>query len=158
MNKLQIFVFIAFLESVLTWKWGLCIYDRGGQPWSWRAAGCAGFCCYSAINWSMKAVDYTVNSPHLALGSEFFADFRVKTKASTHCGSPGPGLATPDLWPQTQLSSVYSNNKGNCCSNNFGGDCISVHKCVLYVYACMCEAGRGRQLTIQGHQASPNDS
>ena len=41
----------------------------------------------------MKAV----NSPHLVLGSELVADFRVKTKASTPCGSPGPGLATPGL-------------------------------------------------------------
>ena len=82
---------------------------RGGQTWSWRATGCAGFPCYSALNWSIKTVDYTVNSP---LGSELVADFRVKTKASTPCGSPGPGLATPALgyrllpsqWPFWSLS------------------------------------------------------
>ena len=70
------------------------LYTRGGQPWSWKAAGCAGFRCYSPVNWSMKAVNYKVNSSHLVLGSEFVADFRVKTK---HCGSSGPGLATPAL-------------------------------------------------------------
>ena len=29
----------------------------------------------------MKAVDYTVNSPHLALGSELVADFRGENKS-----------------------------------------------------------------------------
>ena len=62
---------------------------------AWEVQGCAGFCCYSAVHWSIKAVDCTVNSPHLDLGSELVAD--LKTKASTPCGSPGPGLFTPDI-------------------------------------------------------------
>ena len=36
----------------------------------------------------------TVISSHLP-GSEFIADFKVKTEAGTPCGSPGRGLATP---------------------------------------------------------------
>ena len=35
--------------------------------------------------------DQEINSPHLVLGSELVADFRVIW------GSPGPGLATPDV-------------------------------------------------------------
>ena len=45
----------------------------------------------------MKAVDYTVNSPHLVLGSELAADFRVKPKSSTPYSSPGPRLPAPGL-------------------------------------------------------------
>ena len=65
----------------------------GSQPLSWTAVVCAGIRCYSAVNCSNKAVDYTANSPHLVLGT----DFRVKTKAFTPCGSPGPGLAWQDF-------------------------------------------------------------
>ena len=34
------------------------------------------------------------------LGSESVADFNVKTKNSTPCGSPGTGLPTPGLAPK----------------------------------------------------------
>ena len=70
---------------------------RGRQPWSWRAAGCAGFRCYSVVNLSIKADDYAVNSPHLVLGSELVADLKAKTKSSTRCGSLGTGLLTPGI-------------------------------------------------------------
>ena len=60
------------------------------------ATGCAGFRCYSAVHWSIKQVDCTVNSPHLVLGCELVVIFRVKTNASTPC-SPGRGLDSPDF-------------------------------------------------------------
>ena len=77
---------------------GQTVYTRGRQPWSWRAAGCAGFRCYSVVNLSIKADDYAVNSPHLVLGSELIADLKAKTKSSTPCGSLGTGLPTPGLY------------------------------------------------------------
>ena len=75
----------------------------GPHSWSWRAAGCAGSRCYSAVNRSIKAVDHTVNSPHFVLGSELVAEFRVKTKASTPCGSLGPGLRSAALHQAVRL-------------------------------------------------------
>ena len=80
--------------------------------------------CYSAVHWSMKAVDYTVNSPHLVL--ELVANFRVKTKASTPCGSPGPGLRTAALHLVKCTYSPYTrgvklNSQGAAASAGFCG-------------------------------------
>ena len=47
---------------------------------------------FNGVNWSIKAVHFSVNSLHLVLESELVSDFRVKTKASTPCGSPGSAL------------------------------------------------------------------
>ena len=57
--------------------------------------GCAGFPCYSAVDCVTNRFSQSVNSPRLVLGSESVAVFTVKTKTSTPCGSPGPGLPTP---------------------------------------------------------------
>ena len=56
------------------------------------------------VNSSKQAVYYTASSPHLVLGSELVVDFRVKTKASTPCGSPGPGLRTTGLKGKDQAN------------------------------------------------------
>ena len=68
----------------------------------------------------MKAVDYTVNSPYLVLGSELIADFRVKTKASTPCSSPGPGLrtATQDSAENGAKNKKHPVSSSSVCKNS----------------------------------------
>ena len=36
--------------DILIWAHFLSIYNRGRQPWSWRAAGCAAFCFHLKIS------------------------------------------------------------------------------------------------------------
>uniref|UniRef100_A0A0E9WJV4 Uncharacterized protein n=1 Tax=Anguilla anguilla TaxID=7936 RepID=A0A0E9WJV4_ANGAN len=73
-----------------------------------------------------RAVDYTVtvtqitqlNSPG-ALGLELGADFKVKTKTSRPCSSPGPGLETTGLYPVLDYCAGHLFCHSNCIWSSF---------------------------------------
>ena len=52
---------------------------------------------YSALTDQWKQMMTQLTHLTWFLGSEPVADFKVKTKTSTPCGSPGTGLPTPAL-------------------------------------------------------------
>ena len=73
-----------FCETItqIALEQGLATLPNSLEWCSWCAAGRVGFRCYSALDWSMKIVDYTVSSPHLVSWVNW-----LKTKSSTHCDS-----------------------------------------------------------------------
>ena len=65
-----------------------------------------GFSCYSALNWPIKAVNYTVSSHHLVFLVELVAAIKGKTKTSAPWASSDPGVRITDLQSLTREETV----------------------------------------------------
>ena len=81
------------------------LYSSDPHSWSWRAAGCASFCCCLARNCVINCFNWSINSTHLVSCIWIGADNKAKTKTSTPCGSPGPGVRITALFCIVWVSS-----------------------------------------------------
>ena len=59
---------------------------------------CSVFLFYLALNWPIKAVNFTVTHLTWFSGSELVAHIKPKTKTSRPCSPPGPGMKIAGLY------------------------------------------------------------